>query len=275
MTQRNVLYRSLQMIVVVIGLLLFIFPFVLLLISVFKSNSEITSNPLALPTTYNFDNFTNAFIKMNYLSGFINSLLITLFSVILIAIFAAMTAHYLVRYKSKTNQYLFFLMVASMIIPFQALMIPLVKIYGTLNLLDNKWSLIYMYVGFGVSLAMFIYHGFIKSIPLELEEAAHMDGCTPLQTFFKIVLPILIPTSVTISILNVLWIWNDFLLPSLVLISPEQKTLPLSTYSFYGTYTADYGPLMAGLLLTMLPVLIVYLFAQRVIIQGVMQGAIK
>lgn len=166
-------------------------------------------------------------------------------------------------------------MVSAMIIPFQAIMIPLVKIYGSLNLLDNKWSLIYMYIGFGSPLAVFIYHGFIKSIPLELEEAALMDGCGRIQTFFKIVLPVLLPTSVTITVLNVLWIWNDFLLPSLVLTSSEQRTLPLSTFYFYGTYTVDYGPLMAGLVLTLLPVLLVYMFAQKYIIQGVMQGSIK
>jgi raffinose/stachyose/melibiose transport system permease protein len=167
------------------------------------------------------------------------------------------------------------LMVASMIIPFQAIMIPLVKIYGSLDLLNSKWSLIYMYIGFGSSLAVFIYHGFVKSIPKELEEAALIDGCTRFQTFFRIVFPVLMPTTATISILNVLWIWNDFLLPSLILVDPEQRTLPLSTYNFYGTYTVDYGPLMASLVLTIFPIIIIYLFAQKYIIQGVMQGSIK
>ncbi|WP_411860568.1 carbohydrate ABC transporter permease [Paenibacillus sp. UASWS1643] len=259
----------------IVVMILFVFPFVLLIVNSFKANQSITSDPLGLPSSFQFDNYVNAFDKMGYVSAFSNSLLITIAGVLLIALFAAMTAHYFVRHKSKVNQYLFFLMVAAMIIPFQAIMIPLVKIYGSLSLLDNKWSLIYMYIGFGSPLAVFIYHGFIKSIPLELEEAALMDGCGRVQTFFRIVLPVLLPTTVTISVLNVLWIWNDFLLPSLVLTSSEQRTLPLSTFYFYGTYTVDYGPLMAGLVLTLLPVLIVYLFAQKYIIQGVMQGAIK
>ncbi|MEK4276388.1 carbohydrate ABC transporter permease [Paenibacillus sp. FSL R7-0026] len=264
-----------KFIALIIVMILFVFPFVLLIVNSFKANQVITSDPLGLPSSFQFDNYVNAFDKMGYVSAFSNSLLITIAGVLLIALFAAMTAHYFVRHKSKLNQYLFFLMVAAMIIPFQAIMIPLVKIYGSLSLLDNKWSLIYMYIGFGSPLAVFIYHGFIKSIPLELEEAALMDGCGRVQTFFRIVLPVLLPTTVTISVLNVLWIWNDFLLPSLVLTSSEQRTLPLSTFYFYGTYTVDYGPLMAGLVLTLLPVLIVYLFAQKYIIQGVMQGAIK
>ncbi|MDF9844752.1 MULTISPECIES: carbohydrate ABC transporter permease [unclassified Paenibacillus] len=256
-------------------LFLFIFPFLFLLINSFKENTEITSNPLAFAKKFSMENYTTAFEKMGYLSSFTNSLIITMLAVLLISLVSAMTAHYFVRNQTKFNQYTFLLMVASMIIPFQAIMIPLVKIYGSLDMLDNVWSLIYMYVGFGCSLAVFIYHGFVKGVPAELEEAAMIDGCTRTQTFFRIVFPVLMPTTATISILNVLWIWNDFLLPSLVLISPENRTLPLSTFSFYGTYSVDYGPLMAGLVLTILPIMVVYLFAQRYIIQGVMQGSIK
>lgn len=258
-----------------IVLVLFISPFFIILLNSFKKNKEITSAPFSLPTQFSMKNYATAFEKMNYFHAFSNSLIITVCSVFLIALFAAMTAHFFVRNKSKLNQVMFMSMVAAMIIPFQAIMIPLVQIYGSLDLMNSKAALIYLYIGFGTSLAVFIYHGFIKSIPLELEEAAMIDGCSKLQTFFKIVLPVLIPTTVTISILNVLWIWNDFLLPSLVLIEAKQRTLPLSTFYFYGTYTADYGPLMASLLLTILPVIIVYLFAQRYIIQGVMQGSIK
>lgn len=256
-------------------LVLFIFPFLMLLVNSFKENKAITSSPLSLPGSMNFSNYTNAFDKMSYISAFMNSTIITVVSVALISILAAMTAHYFVRNQTKLNQYMFFLMVAAMIIPFQAIMIPLVKIYGSIGFLNSKWALIYMYIGFGSPLAVFIYHGFVKSIPAELEEAALIDGCTRTQTFFRIVFPVLAPTTVTIAILNVLWIWNDFLLPSLVLIAPEERTLPLSTFYFFGTYSVDYGPLMAGLVLTILPVLIVYLFAQKYIIQGVMQGSIK
>ncbi|MDQ0061995.1 carbohydrate ABC transporter permease [Paenibacillus harenae] len=256
-------------------LLLFVFPFLLLLVNSFKENKAITSSPLSLPESFSMTNYSDAFGKMDYVSAFTNSIIVTVLSVLLISLLAAMTAHYFVRHQTKFNQYTFFLMVAAMIIPFQAIMIPLVKIYGSIGFLDSKWALIYMYIGFGSPLAVFIYHGFVKSIPAELEEAALIDGCTRTQTFFRIVFPVLMPTTVTIAILNVLWIWNDFLLPSLVLIAPDERTLPLSTFYFFGTYTVDYGPLMAGLMLTILPVLIVYLFAQKYIIQGVMQGSIK
>lgn len=256
-------------------LVLFIFPFIFLLINSFKANTAITSNPLSLPQSLDWTNYHNAFEKMNYTASFMNSLTVTILGVALISLFAAMTAHYFVRNQTKFNQYTFMMMVAAMIIPFQAIMIPLVKIYGTLGMLDSKWALIYMYLGFGSPLAVFIYHGFVKGVPAELEEAALIDGCTRTQTFFRIVFPVLAPTTATISILNVLWIWNDFLLPSLILVSPHNRTLPLSTFSFYGAYSVDYGPLMAGLVLTILPVMLVYLFAQRYIIQGVMQGSIK
>ncbi|GGF99972.1 carbohydrate ABC transporter permease [Paenibacillus abyssi] len=264
-----------KLILLSVGLFLFIFPFLLLIVNSFKENREITSSPLSLPTGFSLVNYQSAFEKMNYLAAFSNSLIITVLSVLIISLFASMTAHYFVRNNTKFNQYTFLIMVASMIIPFQAIMIPLVKIYGSLGMLDSKFSLVYMYLGFGSSLAIFIYHGFVKSIPAELEEAAMIDGCTRTQTFFRIVFPVLTPTTVTIAILNVLWIWNDFLLPSLVLVAPDERTLPLSTFYFYGTYSVDYGPMMAGLMLTILPVLIVYLFAQKYIIKGVMQGSIK
>ncbi|WP_053373782.1 carbohydrate ABC transporter permease [Paenibacillus sp. FJAT-27812] len=275
MANKNGTLAWTKFIALFIGLLLFVFPFLMLLVNSFKENKAITSSPLSLPDRFSFANYTNAFGKMEYVSAFTNSVVITVLSVALISFLAAMTAHYFVRNQSKLNQYTFFLMVAAMIIPFQAIMIPLVKIYGSIGFLNSKWALIYMYIGFGSPLAVFIYHGFVKSIPAELEEAALIDGCTRTQTFFRIVFPVLAPTTVTIAILNVLWIWNDFLLPSLVLISPNERTLPLSTFYFFGTYTVDYGPLMAGLMLTILPVLVVYLFAQKYIIQGVMQGSIK
>jgi ABC-type sugar transport system, permease component len=256
-------------------LLLFLMPFLIIALNSFKENKDITSSPFALPEAWSLTNFATAYEKMNYLHAFSNSFIITVSSVLLIALFAAMTAHFFVRSNTRIDRIAFFIMVASMIIPFQAIMIPLVKIYGSLDLMNSKSTLVYLYIGFGSSLAVFIYHGFVKSIPLELEEAAMIDGCNRTQTFFKIVLPVLVPTTVTIAILNVLWIWNDFLLPSLVLIESAQRTLPLSTFNFYGTYTADFGPLMASLLLTIIPVVVVYLFAQKYIIQGVMQGSIK
>lgn len=256
-------------------LAVYLFPFYVLIINTLKDKTQILKAPLDLPRQLGLENFVLAFEKMSYLHAFFNTLIITIFSVLLIVIFASMTAYLFVRTKWKFNKIMFFVMVASMLIPFQAVMIPLVTIYGSMNLLNNKWTLIYMYMGFGSSLAVFIYHGFIKSIPLELEEAAMIDGCTRLQTFFKIVFPLLKPTTMTLVILNVLWIWNDFLLPSLVLITAKTRTLMLSTYYFHGTYTSDYALLMASLLLTIAPVIVLYLFIQKHIIKGVMQGSIK
>lgn len=264
-----------KMILLVLCLFLFIAPFALLIINSFKSSKQIASNPLSLPEMLDFGNYANAVTKMNFFSSLSNTAIITVCSVALISLLASMTAHYFVRNKTRGNQLTFFLMVAAMIIPFQAVMIPLVDIYGSLGMLNSKISLIYMYIGFGSSLAVFIYHGFIKSIPVELEEAAMIDGCSRIQIFFRIIFPVLVPTTTTIGILNVLWIWNDFLLPSLVLVDPSSRTLPLSTFYFFGSYAVDYGPLMAGLILTVLPVLVIYLFAQKYIIQGVMQGSIK
>lgn len=264
---------------VFLGVLLFLFlcPFLMVIINAFKTDGEFFTNPIALPEKLNFSNFVTAYQNMNFINSAYNSLVVTIFGTGLIVLLSAMTAHRFVRYKSKFNNFMFFFMVATMIIPFQAVMIPLVGIYGgKLHMLNNKWMLIYMCIGFGVSQAVFMFNGFIKSIPLELEEAATIDGCTKLQTFFNIVWPLLKPITMTVVIIDVLWIWNDFLLPTLVL-GPAVKefTLPLATFKFFGTYTAQYSLLMASLVMTMAPVLILYLFLQKYIIQGVTQGSIK
>ncbi|MDK2810160.1 MAG: maltose transport system permease protein [Petroclostridium sp.] len=275
MGKKNKLVSAAQIGLLSVLFLLYFFPFMFVVVNSFKSTKEFLTNPIAIPLKLEFSNYITAFEKMRYTYAFVNSLIITVLSVALIAICSAMTAYVFVRKKWKINTYMFFIMVASMIIPFQAIMIPLVKIYGSIGMLNSKWALIYMYIGFGAPLAVFIYHGFLKSIPLELEEAAMIDGCSKLQIFFKIVFPLLKPTTMTIVILDMLWIWNDFLLPSLVLINPINRTLPLSTFYFFGTYTVDYGLLMAGLMMTMIPVIVVYLFLQKHIIKGVMQGSIK
>jgi len=262
--------------IVISGLLLvYIVPFVFVLINSFKARKDVVANPLALPSNFKFSNYIDAFEKMNYGHAFVNTLIITVLSVLIIIIFSSMTAYILVRKDWKFNKFIFFAMVLSMIIPFQGIMIPLVSIYGSMGMLNTKWALIYMYLGFGMSLAVFMYHGFIKSIPVELEEAAMIDGASRFQTFWQIVFPIMKPITMTITTLDVLWIWNDFLLPSLILIAPNERTLQLSTYAFNGTYTTDYGLSMSALMLSILPVLIIYLFLQKSIIGGVLQGSIK
>ncbi|WP_062353098.1 carbohydrate ABC transporter permease [Bacillus kwashiorkori] len=267
-----------NMILFLVGLVLsviYLFPFALVIINSFKERIAIVKDPLGLPEKWSFENYIDAFETMKFGTAFMNSLIITVLSVTLIIVFGAMLAYFLVRWKWKMNKFILMLLVASMIIPFQAVMIPFVQVYGNLNMLNSKWTLAFFYLGFGISLATFMYHGFIKSIPVELEEAAKIDGASRFQVFTRIVFPMLAPITTTIAILDVLWIWNDFLLPSLVLISEEQRTIPLSTFYFFGKYTSNYGSAMAALVLAIIPVLIFYLAAQKQIIRGVMEGSIK
>lgn len=280
MRTRLLLQQTVVYLVLAVSLVFFLFPFVLLLLNAFKSNGEILSSVIAPPSAIRFGNFRSAVAEMDYFGAFANSVFITIVSVLLILLFSAMTAHYFVRNRTRGNNLIFFLMVASMIIPFQSIMIPLVSVYGKhLGWIQAQpqLTLIFMYVGFGVPLAVFIYHGFMKGVPKELEEASFIDGCNRRQSFFKIVVPILRPTTVTIGILDVLWIWNDYLLPVLILQNAgrERYTLPLAIQVFQGTYSSDYEKFLPAVLLVILPVLIVYLFAQRYIIQGVTQGAVK
>lgn len=256
-------------------LIITLVPFYLMINNSFKTTQLFVKNPFSLPRTFNITNYTTAFQRMRYSRAISNSAIITCISVSLLILTSSMTAYFLVRHNWRINRWLFAALVASMLVPFQAIMIPLVSIYGSLDLLNNKWTLIFMYLGFGQPFAVFVFHGFIKSIPLELEEAALIDGANKLQVFFQVIFPLLRPVIMTVMILDVLWIWNDYLLPSLILLSPAERTLPLSTYSFFNEYSVDYAPLMAGIVMTILPVLVVYVMAQRQIIEGIVKGAIK
>ncbi|WP_297430693.1 carbohydrate ABC transporter permease [Clostridium sp.] len=262
----------------IVTVIIFIFPFLLIIINSFKSNGEILENPFSLPHSINFSHFIEVINKMNFSVTFTNSLIITAISTVLIILFSSMTAHYLVRNPNKFSNMFFSSLVVAMIIPFQSLMIPLMYIYGAkLNLIDNIPIplLILFYIGFGTPLSVFIFHGFIKSIPLELEEAALIDGCGRIKTFFKIVFPMLGPTSTTIAILNVMWIWNDYLLPSLVLNKQSDYTMPIQMKVFNGTYMNNWELLIPALLLTILPILVVYFISQKRVVEGVMSGSIK
>ena len=242
----------------------YMFPFLMVIINSLKQKRDIIKSPFSWLFTVkglSFDNFVKAFTQMDFLNAFKNSLIVTVSSTVLVTLLAALLAYYIVRNNNVISKITFALMVASMIIPFQAIMIPLVSIYGgMLNILNHRITLIFMHTGFSMAMSVFMFHGFIKgNIPLALEEAAYIDGCTRSQTFFKIVLPLLKPIISTMVILNSMAFWNDFLLPSLVLTDKKLLTLPLSTYSFYGTYSADYGTIMAGLLLCVAPILILYI----------------
>ena len=254
-------------------------PFILVIINVFKVKADITSNPLALIGSHGFtlDNFPAAMKKMNFWRSFANSACITIFSTIFTLLLAAMSAYVIVRNNWKACGILFGLMIASMVIPFQVLMIPLVSLYGgILGILNHRATLIFMHVGFSLSMATFMFHGAINTnVPIALEEAAKIDGCNRWQTFWQIVFPLLKPTIATVAIIDAMAFWNDYLLPSLVLAKKDLYTIPIATQIFYGTYSTDIGLVMAALLLAMLPILILYMFLQRYIVEGVTAGAVK
>ena len=271
--------RAVKTVVLFALLLVYLAPFILIIINSLKTTRGILKYTLDLvdPLGVTFDNFVRAFEKMHFLRAFGNSLFVTGVSVALIVLISSMTAYFFVRADWKINKLFFSLMIIAMIIPFQVLMTPLISLYGNvLGVLDHRTTLIFLHVGFSISMAVFIYHGFIKSsVPLALEEAATLDGCSRTGTFFRVVFPLLKSTTATIVVLNVLAIWNDFLLPSLILGKRKLFTLPLSTYDFYGTYSVDYGAIMAALVMTTIPVIILYIFLQKQIINGVTAGAVK
>lgn len=258
----------------------FIFPFLMVIINVFKEKLDIVKDPLSLigkTKGFTLSNFPNAMNKMDFWHVFGNSLIITSCATILTILVSSMMAFVIVRNNWKVCTLIFSLMIASMVIPFQVLMVPLVSVYGgMLNVLNHRITLILMHVGFSVSMATFMFHGAIKTnIPLELEEAATIDGCTRWQTWWRVVFPLLKPTVATVGIINAMAYWNDYLLPSLVLTKKNLYTIPIATQAFYGTYSTDIGLVMAALLLAMLPILILYVFLQRYIVAGVTSGGVK
>ena len=274
------LMNGLAVALLVVIFIAYMFPFLMVVINSLKQKRDIIKSPFSWLFTIkglSFDNFVKAFTQMDFLNAFKNSLFVTVSATVLVTLLAAMLAYYIVRNKNKLSDLTFALMVASMIIPFQAIMIPLVSIYGSsLHVLNHRLTLIFMHTGFSMAMSVFMFHGFIKgNIPIALEEASCIDGCTHTQTFFLIVFPLLKPIISTMVILNSMAFWNDFLLPSLVLSDKALLTLPLSTYSFYGTYSAYYGTIMAGLLLCVIPILILYVILQKQIIGGVVAGAVK
>ena len=271
--------HAIMLVILIIVFFCFIFPFIMVVINVFKQKSDIMRDPLSLigKKGFTLENFPNAMEKMGFWGAFTNSLIITVSSTLLTIALSSMTAFVIVRNKWKLCAALFALMIASMVIPFQVLMVPLVSLYGGIfGVLNHRITLILMHVGFSLSMATFMFHGAIHTnIPLELEEAALIDGCTRWQTWWKVVFPLLTPTIATVAIIDAMAFWNDYLLPSLVLQKKELYTIPIATQAFYGTYTSDLGLIMAALLLAMLPILILYVLLQRFIVEGVTSGAVK
>ncbi len=264
-------------ILLVVLSLLFIAPVIIVLINSFKGQFYIADSPFSLPDAQTFvgaENYTNGIEKTNFFSAFFYSVFITISSVLTLTLGASMTSWYLIRTKNKFSSFLYYLFVFSMIVPFQMVMFTMSKIANLLYL-DNPVGIIIIYLGFGAGLSIFIFSGFVKSIPMEIEEAAVVDGCNPITLFFKVIFPILRPTAVTVAILNTMWIWNDYLLPYLV-IGNDYKTIPIAIQYLQGGYgSRDMGALMAMLVLAIIPIIIFYLICQKYIIKGVVAGAVK
>lgn len=283
---RKKIVKGLLTLVTIVLFLLTIFPFFVVLINSAKASLEIITDPIAFPAKWSqlFTNiktiWTNPSVK--YASSVYYSAIITAFSLILIAVTSAMAAWVLVRRKSRSSTIIFLIFISGLIIPFQVVMFPLVSLFRNIyevtgiRMLRTVHGMIFAYIGFGAPLAVFMFHGFIKSIPFELEEAALIDGCSKPQIFFKIILPILKPIFVTISILNAIWIWNDFLLPSLILgVGQDVQTIPLAIRAFAGSFVKQWDLIMTAVLMAAFPIIVGFIIGQKHIIKGMVSGSIK
>ena len=273
-TGQNVLFGLLIVLVLV-----WVIPLVFVLVNSFKGNIFISNEPFSLPTSKSsvgLGNYATGLALSGFASAMGWSLFITVGSVVVIVFLTAMTAYYITRIKTWWTSMIYYAFAFSMIAPFQMVMFPTVKVADMLGL-ATPWGMIVLYLGFGGGLSVFLFAGFIKSIPLEIEEAAYMDGCSPLQTYFKVVMPLLKPTAVTVAILNAMWVWNDFLLPNLVIGQDERyKTIPIVIQALTGSNgNKDLGAQMAMLVFAIVPIVAFYLFGQKHIIEGVAAGADK
>ncbi|WP_422124753.1 carbohydrate ABC transporter permease [Planococcus sp. X10-3] len=268
--------------ILLIGMaLLFLSPIYIIFINSFKTRRELYENTLAFPEAFTLEFYEAAMARMDFFNAFLNSMYVTLVSVLFIVILSSMTAWMLARSGNWISTIIFMTMIATMLIPFQTIMMPLMQMVTTITrntgipLYNSLSGLIFMNIGFHAALSVFLYHGFIKSIPLSLEEAATIDGASKLGVFWRVVFPILTPITATVMILNVILIWNDFLLPSLTLIDRDLRTIPLSVFYFFGEFTIEWNMAMAGLTLTIIPVVIFYIISQKYIIKGIGEGAVK
>lgn len=275
-TAKNIIKTLLYLLLIGIGLA-FLAPIIIVLYNSFKGKFYISDDPFALPNAGTFsgiENYISGIEKTGFPAAFGWSLFITFFSVIAIVLFTSMTAWYIVRVKNGFTKALYYIFVFSMIVPFQMVMFTMTKTVADLRL-DTPWGLIIVYLGFGAGLAVFMFCGFVKSVPVEIEEAAMIDGCNPFQTFFHVVFPIMKPTAITVAILDAMWIWNDYLLPYL-LIGSEYKTIPIAVQYLRGGYgSVDMGAMMAMLVLSIIPIVVFYLSCQKYIIKGIVAGAVK
>ena len=257
--------------------LAFVLPVIIVAINSFKGQFYISSAPFSLPNSETFagiQNYVNGIVRIDFFMAFAYSLFITVFSTAAILLFTSMTAWYIVRFKRGITNALYYLYVFSIIVPFQMVMFTMSKVANVLGL-ENPIGIILIYLGFGAGLSVMLFSGFIRGMPIAIEEAAEIDGCNPIGIFFKVILPILKPTAISVAVLNVMWIWNDYLLPYLV-IGSKYKTIPVAVQYLQGGYgSRDMGALMAMLVLAIIPIILFYAFSQKYIIKGVVAGAVK
>jgi raffinose/stachyose/melibiose transport system permease protein len=264
----------LEIIGIALGIL-FLIPFYFVFINSVKPFAAILIDAAAWPEEFMFSNYAKVWDIINFPRAFWNSLIITVASNIGLVIISSMAAWKMVRTPGKFSKILFVIFVSAMVIPFQTVMIPLMKLGGALNLTNSIPGLVIMYFGFGVPLSLFLFHGFVKTVPVEIEESAMIDGCSQFGVFWRIVFPLLKPITVTVIILNTLWIWNDYLLPLLVLQDAELRTIPLAASSFFAQYTKQWDMGLAALVLGIAPIIVFFLFLQKHIIKGIASGSIK
>jgi raffinose/stachyose/melibiose transport system permease protein len=275
MTLRRKLLRGTGFAVTLALAALFLAPFYFVFANSVKPLSEIMINPAALPSRITWDNFARAWDVLRFGRVFVNSLIITAAGLIGVVIIGSMAAYRLARAPTVTNRILYFLFVSSLVIPFQSVMIPLVQVAKTLGLVNHLYGLVICYFGFGVSFAMFLFHGFIKGVPWEIEEAAIVDGCSPYRVFWQIVFPLLRPIMISVIMIDTLWIWNDYLLPMLILQKPDLFTIPVATMSMFSEYTKQWDLGMAALAMGIIPILVFFLLLQKQVVEGITAGSIK
>jgi raffinose/stachyose/melibiose transport system permease protein len=255
--------------------LLVLFPLLMALLNSFKTTAEMNQAVMALPRTFNFNNYVTAFQSMRFLHSALNTFVITVCSTFGIVLFSSMAGYKLSRTKTVLSNVIFFLIISSMMIPFSVIMIPLVKVSAQLHILNKIWGVILVYIGVGINMPIFLYHGFVKTIPQEVEEAALIDGASYWQSFRKIIFPMLQPINITVALLQIIWIWNDFMLPLVFISNQNNYTLILSTQSFYTLYSTSWELILAGNFMAVIPVIVVYLIFQKNIQEGIATGALK
>ena len=256
--------------------LVYIYPLILVIINSLKTFAQIMENVIALPSHLEWENFANAFRLMRYPNLFINTLIVTCMGTAGVVLLASLAGFKLSRTRTRISWLVFLVCVAPMMIPFHSFMIALVKVARTFHLTNSIWGLGVVYWGLGVPLSLFLYHGFVKTVPTELDDCAAMDGARPLRAFFQVIFPLLQPVTVSVIVINAMWMWNDFLLPLLILGGAKaSQTLQLAAYNFFGQYKIEWQSAMAGVLLTITPAIIFYLILQRHIIKGMVAGAVK